>query len=66
MEKYVDAQWFRNRFQFKVRWEGFTEEHDTWENAEDIDSDDGPRLLQEGDEDFDLEEDFYRRHPDAP
>jgi hypothetical protein len=59
MEKYVDAQWFRNRFQFKVRWEGFTEEHDTWENTEDIDSDDGPRLLQEGDKDFDLEEDFY-------
>jgi hypothetical protein len=59
MEKYVDTRWFRNRFQFKVRWEGFAEEHDTWENLEDIDLDDSPRLLQEGDEDFDLEEDFY-------
>jgi hypothetical protein len=66
MEKYVDAQWFHNRLQFKIRWEGFTEEHDTWENADDIDSDTGPRLLQEGDDDFDLEEDFYQRHPDAP
>jgi len=66
IEKYLDSRWFRNRFQFKIRWEGFTEEHDTWENAEDIDSDAGPRLLQDGDNNFDLEEDFYRRHPDAP
>ena len=66
MEKYIDSRWFRNRFQFKIRWEGFGEEHDTWENAEDIDSSDGPRLLEEGDEDFDLEDDFYRRHPNAP
>ena len=66
IEKYLDSRWFRNRFQFKIRWEGFTEEHDTWENAEDIDSDAGPRLIQDGDDDFDLEEDFYHRHPDAP
>jgi hypothetical protein len=59
MEKYVDACWFRNRLQFKIRWEEFTEEHDTWENADDIDSDTGPQLLQDGDDDFDLEEDFY-------
>jgi len=42
------------------------EEHDTWENAEDINSDTGPHLLQDRDDDFDLKEDFYRRHPDAP
>jgi hypothetical protein len=42
------------------------EEHDTWENAEDINLDNGPQLLQEGDKDFNLEEDFYQRHPDAP
>jgi len=66
IEKYLDSRWFRNRFQFKIRWEGFTEEHDTWENAKDIDSDTRPRLLQDRDDDFDLEEDFYRRHLDAP
>ena len=59
MEKYVDACWFHNRFQFKIRWDGFLEEHDTWENADDIDSGDGPWTLEEGDKDFDLEEDFY-------
>ena len=66
MEKYVDARWFRNRFQFKIRWDGFLEEHDTGEDADGIDSDDGPRVLGEDDDDFDLEEDFYRKHPDAP
>ena len=39
---------------------------DTWEDADGIDSDDGPQVLGEDDDDFDLEEDFYRRHPDAP
>ena len=66
MEKYVDAQWFRNRFQFKIQWDGFSEEHDTWEDADGIDSDDGPWVLGEDNDDFDLEEDFYCRHPDAP
>ena len=66
MEKYVDTQWFRNRFQFKIQWDGFSEEHDTWEDADSINSDDGPWVLGEDDDDFDLEEDFYCRHPDAP
>jgi hypothetical protein len=66
MEKYVDVRWFCNQLQFKIQWEGFTEEHDTWENADNIDSDTGPQLLQDGDDNFDLEEDFYQRHPDAP
>ena len=66
MEKYVDTQWFHNRFQFKIWWEGFEEDDDTWEDADDIDSGDGPRVLEEGDDDFDMEEDFYGRHPDAP
>ena len=66
MEKYVNAQWFRNCFQFKIWWDGFTEEHNTWEDTDGIDSDDGPHILGEDDNDFDLEEDFYHRHPDAP
>jgi hypothetical protein len=65
MEKYIDARWFRNWFQFKIRWDGFSEEHDTWENTDDIDSDDGPQVLEDGDKDLDLEIDFYRWHPDA-
>ena len=66
IEKYIDMQWFQNRFQFKISWEGFGEEHDTWETADDIDSSEGPQLLQEGDEDFNLEEDFYQRHSNTP
>jgi hypothetical protein len=65
MEKYIDTRWFRNRFQFKIQWDRFSKEHNTWENTDDIDSDQGPQILQEGDEDLDLEVDFYRRHPDA-
>ena len=42
MEKYIDAWWFRNRFQYKIQWEGFGEEHDMWENADDINSNEGP------------------------
>jgi hypothetical protein len=65
MEKYIDTRWFCNQFQFKIQWDRFSEEHDTWENADNIDSDEGPQILDEGDEDLDLEVDFYRRHPDA-
>ena len=66
MEKYVDACWFRNHFQFKICWENFSEEHNTWEDTNDIDSDDGPHLLEVGDNNLDLEEEFYHLHPDAP
>ena len=59
MEKYVNTQWFRNRFQFKIRWDGFSEEHDTWEDADSINSDDSPQVLGEDNDNFDLEEDFY-------
>jgi hypothetical protein len=65
MEKYIDTRWFWNRFQFKIWWDGFSKEHNTWENADDIDSNEGPQILEEGDEDLDLEVDFYWRHPDA-
>jgi hypothetical protein len=60
MEKYINARWFRNQFQFKIHWDGFSKEHNTWENADDIDSDDGPQVLEEGDEDLDLKVDFYQ------
>ena len=65
MEKYVDAWWFCNQSQFKIQWEGFEEDDDTWEDADNIDSGDGPWVLKAGDDDFDLE-DFYSRHSDGP
>jgi hypothetical protein len=42
-----------------ICWDGFSEEHDTWESADDIDSDDNPHVLEEGGEDLDLKVDFY-------
>jgi hypothetical protein len=65
MEKYINACWFRNCFQFKICWDRFSEEHDTWENADNIDSDDRPQVLEDGDKDIDLEVDFYQRHPNT-
>ena len=65
MEKYVDVHWFCNQFQFKIHWEEYKEEDNTWEDADNIDLGDAPWMLEEGDEDFNLE-DFYRRHLDAP
>ena len=66
MEKYVDTLWFQNRFQFKIQWDGFSEEHDTWEDMDGIDSNNGPCILGEENDNFDLEEDFYCRYPDTP
>ena len=42
MEKYMDTQWFWNQFQFKIRWDGFSEGHNTWEDTDGINSNDGP------------------------
>jgi hypothetical protein len=65
MEKYIDARWFQNQFQFKIHWDRFSEEHDTWENTDDIDSDDGPQVLEDGNEDLNLKVDLYQQHPDT-
>jgi hypothetical protein len=59
MEKYLDTCWFCNQFQFKIHWDRFSEEHDTWENTDDINLDDGPQVLEEGNKDLNLEVDFY-------
>ena len=52
--------------QFKIWLEGFEGNNDTWEDTNDIDSGNRPQVLEKGDDDFDLEEDFYCRHSDAP
>jgi len=53
-------------FQFLVEWEGY-DDH-TWESREQIEKDakDSKQELGEDDDDFNLEEDFYSKHPDAP
>ena len=53
MEEILDSRMFRRRLQFKVRWEGYSTEHDSWEYATEVHA---PDLVQE----------FYRKHPAAP
>src|SRR5258707_11459612 len=36
IEKFVNSWWFRGHFQFKVRWQGYEEEHDEWSYLEDM------------------------------
>ena len=72
MEWYVNSQQIINtiaewEFQFKVKWDGYNVL--TWETHSRL-NEDAARMnqqyLQPGDDDFNMEEDFYERHPDAP
>jgi hypothetical protein len=53
-------------FKFLVKWVGYPDF--TWEERDQIEKDtkDSKQELGEDDDDFDLEEDFYTTHPDAP
>ena len=72
MERYVDSRWIINaigewQFQFKVKWDGL--ENLTWEDRTRLNEDaakTNQQYLRPGDDDFDMEEDFYEKHPDAP
>jgi hypothetical protein len=44
---------FRKKLQFKVRWEGYGTEYDSWEYATEVHA---PRLVKE----------FYQKNPTAP
>jgi len=71
IKRYLDSRWIKMKnnkwdFQFLVEWEGY-EDH-TWESREKLekDTEDSKQELGPDDNDFDLEEDFYLKHPDAP
>jgi hypothetical protein len=72
MEKYVDSRWTKDadakwKFQFKVKWDGYDDL--TWEDCATLDEDAARtdhQYLQPGDDDFDMEQEFYNRHPGAP
>jgi hypothetical protein len=71
MKRYLDSRWIKTKdnswnFQFLVEWEGY-DDH-TWESRDQIEKDtkDSKQELGEDDDDFDMEEDFYSKHPDAP
>ena len=72
MERYVDSRWIINskgewEFQFKVKWDGY--DILMWETRSRLNDNmakTNQQYLRPGDDDFDMEEDFYERHPNAP
>jgi len=53
VEEVLDSRWHRRRFQFLIKWKGFSREHNSWEVASNIKA---PDLVAE----------YYRRYPTAP
>jgi len=53
VEEVLDSRWHWRRFQFLIKWKGFSREHNSWEVASDVKA---PDLVVE----------YYRKHPAAP
>jgi len=53
VEEVLDSRWHWRRFQFLIKWKGFSREHNSWEVASDVKA---PDLVVE----------YYRRYPVAP
>ena len=52
VEEILNSRWHRRRFQFLVKWKGFSREHNSWEVASDVKA-------------LDLVAEYYRKHPAA-
>ena len=53
MEEILNSCWHRRRFQFLVKWKGFSREHNSWKVASNVKA---PDLVAE----------YYQKHPAAP
>jgi len=53
VEEILDSRWHQKRFQFLVKWKGFSREHNSWEAASDVKA-------------LDLVTEYYWKHPAAP
>ena len=53
VEEILDSRWHRRRFQYLIKWKGYSREHNSWESASEVST---PVLIVE----------FYRKHPGAP
>jgi len=53
VEEVLDSRWHRRRFQFLIKWKGFSREHNSWKTASDVKA---PDLVAE----------YYWKHPAAP
>jgi len=53
VKEILDSCWHWRRFQFLVKWKGFSKEHNSWETASDVKA-------------LDLVAKYYQKHPAAP
>jgi len=53
VEEILNSRWHWRRFQFLVKWKGFSREHNSWEVASNVKA-------------LDLVAEYYRKHPAAP
>jgi len=53
VEEILDSRWHRRRFQYLIKWKGYSCEHNSWESASEVSV---PELTAE----------FHRKHPGAP
>jgi len=53
VEEVLDSHWHWRRFQFLIKWKGFSREHNSWEVVSDVKV---PDLIAE----------YYQKHPAAP
>jgi len=53
VEEVLDSRWHRRRFQFLIKWKGFSREYNSWEVASNVKA---PNLVAK----------YYRRHPATP
>jgi len=53
VEEILNSRWHQRRFQFLVKWKGFSREHNSWKVASDVKA-------------LDLVAEYYRKHTAAP
>jgi len=53
VEEVLDSHWHQRRFQFLIKWKGFSREHNSWEVASNVKA---PDLVAE----------YYQKHPATP
>jgi len=53
VEEILDSHWHRRKFQFLVKWKGFSREHNSWEVASNVKA-------------LDLIAEYYQKHPATP
>jgi len=53
VEEILDSRWHRRRFQYLVKWKGYSYKHNSWESTSEVFT-------------LELTAEFYCKHPGAP